>query len=149
MKLPKSANYRRTVPLRSNEIVSSLGHDRVNIVNIRLWLSLIDSISQKTQPWPIYFFQCSWNFRKDWISKFNIVCVLLVGDYLIWSLLTFRESLLPVINTYQFNIHSCMNIVNVTVRRKTVISSAKWIKRIWFEDLCMSLIYNRSTGPNT
>ena len=45
--------------IRSNEIAPSLGHDWVNIVNIRLWLSLIDSISQKTQPWPINFFQCS------------------------------------------------------------------------------------------
>ena len=33
---------------------------------------------------------------------------------------------------------------------KTVVSSAKWTKRIWFEDLYMSLIYKRkSTGPNT
>ena len=44
--------------LRAIEIVSSLGHDWVNIVNIRLWLSLIDSICPKTQLWPIYFFQC-------------------------------------------------------------------------------------------
>ena len=43
--------------LRSNEIFSSLGHEWVNIVNIRLWLSLSDSICPKTQPWPIYFFQ--------------------------------------------------------------------------------------------
>ena len=45
--------------LRSNEIVPSLGHDWVNIVNIRLRLSLIYLICRKTQPWPIYFFQCS------------------------------------------------------------------------------------------
>ena len=45
--------------LRSNEIVLDFGHDWVNIVNIRLWPSLIDSISPKTQEWPIYFFQCS------------------------------------------------------------------------------------------
>ena len=47
-----------------NKIVSRLGHDWVNIVNIRLWLSLIDAISPKTQPWPIYFFQC-----KSFTSK--------------------------------------------------------------------------------
>ena len=43
--------------LRLNEIVPSLGHDWVNIVNVRLWLSQIDSICPKTQPWPINFFQ--------------------------------------------------------------------------------------------
>ena len=33
---------------------------------------------------------------------------------------------------------------------KTVVSSAKWTKHIWFEDLFMSLIYKRkSTLPNT
>ena len=48
--------------LRSNEIVSSLGHDWVNIVNIRLWLSLIDSICTMTQLWPINFFQCRIHF---------------------------------------------------------------------------------------
>ena len=42
--------------LRSNEIVPSLGHDWVNIVSIRLWLSLIDSICVKTQQWPFKFF---------------------------------------------------------------------------------------------
>ena len=45
--------------LRSNEIVLAFHHDRVNIVNIRLWLILIDTISPKTRPWPIYFFQFS------------------------------------------------------------------------------------------
>ena len=45
--------------LRSNEIVLGFGHDWVNIVNTRLWLSLIDSISLKTQKGPIYFFQCN------------------------------------------------------------------------------------------
>ena len=42
-----------------------------------------------------------------------------------------------------------MNIVNVTVGWKTAVSSGKWEKRIWPEDLYFSLIYNRkSTGPN-
>ena len=55
-----------------------------------------------------------------------------------------------IINTYQLPIHSGMDIVNVTVGWKTVVSSAKWTKRIWFEDLYMLLIYKRkSTGPNT
>ena len=42
-----------------------------------------------------------------------------------------------------------MNIVNVTPDAKTVVSSAKLTNRIRFEDLCMSFIYKRSTGPNT
>ena len=51
--------------LRLNEIILSLGHDWVNIVNISLWLSLIDSISPKSQPWPFYFFQCCSHGQKS------------------------------------------------------------------------------------
>ena len=93
------------------------------------------------------------NFRKDLISNFNGECVFLVGDYHTWSFTKFERKSVgfePIINSYQFPIHSGMNIVNVTVGCRTVVSSAKWTKRIWFEDLCMSMIYKRkSIGPNT
>ena len=72
--------------LRSNDIVSSLGHDWVNIVNIRLWLSLIDSISQKTQPWPIYFFQ--WWVPSDHTTGRCLITLLAPSDHTtgaVWS----------------------------------------------------------------
>ena len=58
--------------LRSNEIVLGFGHDWVNIVDIRLWLNLIDTISPRTQPWPIYFFQ--WSIAlKSWFKVLDKV----------------------------------------------------------------------------
>ena len=90
---------------------------------------------------------------KKCISNFNVNCVFLVGDYHLWSFTNAERKsvgLGRVINTYQFPIHSDMNIVNVTIGCKSVVSSAKWTKHIGFEDLYMSLTYKRkSTGLNT
>ena len=88
-------------------------------------------------------------------SRFLMSNAFLVGDYHIWSFTNDQRKsigLEPVINSYQFPVHCGMNIVNVTTLSdaKTVVSSAKWTKRIWFEDLCMSFIYKRkNTGLNT
>ena len=91
----------------------------------------------------------------------RIVSLILMSNAFFWLeiiiyevLLTFRESLQvplePVINSYQFHVHWGMNIVDVTVGCKNCCIGAKWIKRNWSEDLCMSLMYKRkSTGPNT
>ena len=67
-------------------------------------------------------------------------------------LLTFRESLLAL-SQLSTLISSLFTVVWTLLMSlsdaKTVVSSAKWTKRIWFEDLYMSLIYKRkSTGPN-
>ena len=90
-----------------------------------------------------------WNFFvKDWLSNFNVECVFQVGDYHIWSFTNVQRKsvgLEPVINSYKFPVHCGMNIVNVTVGCKTVVSSAKWTKRIWVDDLCMSLMYKRKS----
>ena len=96
-------------------------------------------------------FDC-WNFRKDWITNFDAVANVLLGwDYHIWSFSNIERKsvgLEPLINFYQFPIPSGMNIVKADA--KTVVSSAKWTKRTWFEDLNMLFIYKRkSTGPNT
>ena len=43
-----------------------------------------------------------------------------------------------------------MNIVRSLSDAKTAVLSAKRTKHIWFDDLCMSVIYKcKSTGPNT
>ena len=43
----------------------------------------------------------------------------------------------------------CQTLLMSLSVAKTVVSSAKWTKCIWFDDLYMSLIYKRkSTGPN-
>ena len=68
-------------------------------------------------------------------------------------LLALRESLLalsqlsiPTSSLFTVAWTSLMSLSNA----KTVVSSAKWTTRIWFEDLYMSLIYKRkSTRPNT
>ena len=69
------------------------------------------------------------------------------------GLLTFRESLLVLSQL----LTPSSSLVTVTWTllmslsdAETVVSSAKWTKRIWLEDLCMSLIYKRkSTGLST
>ena len=69
------------------------------------------------------------------------------------KLLLFRESLLvlsqlstPTSSLFTEVWTLLMSLSDV----KTVVSSAKWTKRIWVEDVCMSLIYKRkSTGHNT
>ena len=78
---------------------------------------------------------------------------LLAWDYHVWRFTNIERKsvgLEPVINFYQFPIHSGMNIGNVTVGCKNRCVVRKWTKLILFEDLNMSLIYKRkSTGPNT
>ena len=78
------------------------------------------------------------------------IAFFLVGGYHIWSFTDVERKsvgLEPIINTYQLPIHSGLMSLSDA---KTVISSAKWTKRIWFEDLYMSLIYKRkSAGINT
>ena len=94
-----------------------------------------------------------WNFRKDWFSNFSVESVFLVGDYHYEILLTFREILLVLSQlstptSYLFTV--AWTLLMSLSDSKTVVSSAKWTKRIWFEDLCMALIYKRkSTRPNT
>ena len=75
-------------------------------------------------------FDC-WNFQKDWFSNSNIECFFLVGDYHIWSLTNVQRKPVgfePVINTYQFPIHSGMNIVNVSVGCKNCCTVSKMNK---------------------
>ena len=98
------------------------------------------------------FIQCNakefdrWSFRQDWYTQ-NLMSnvFFLVGDYHIWSFTNVQRKsvgLEPVINSYQFHVHWS--------DAKIIVSSANWANRIWFEDLCMSLIYKRkSNGPNT
>ena len=88
--------------LRSNE-VSSLGHDWINIVNIRLLLSLIDSISQKPQPWPIHFFQC-WLMHIRWRRPANQFRTHLAASPWMPCALTFSISL-PL---YRCLCHMCL-----------------------------------------
>ena len=99
-------------------------------------------------------FDCE-NFRKDWISTcINVVeCVFLVRYFHIWSFTNVdRKSvgLEPVINSYQFPIHSCMMLelhdeflhtawAVALSYAKTVVYSEKWTKRILFENLYILL----------
>ena len=68
-------------------------------------------------------------------------------------LLTFTESLL--VFRRLSTLMGCQSTMAWTLSMslsdaETVLSSAKWTKRIWFEDLCMSLTYKRkSSGPST
>ena len=88
-----------------------------------------------------------WDFCMNWISNFNVDCVFLVTDYYIWSFTNVERKSLAL---SQFSIHSGWTLFMSLSDAKTVVSSAKWTKRIWFEDLYMPLIYKRkSTGPDT
>ena len=97
-------------------------------------------------------FDC-WNFRKDWISKFNVWCVFFWLEIIIYEVLqTFRESLL-VLNQLSTSTSSLFTVAWTLFMSlsdaKTVALSAKLTKRILIEDLYLSLIYKRkSTGPN-
>ena len=68
-------------------------------------------------------------------------------------LLTLRESLLALIqlSTPTSTLFTVARTLLMSLSdAKTVVSSTKWTKRFWFEDLYISLIYKRkSAGPNT
>ena len=66
-------------------------------------------------------------------------------------LLRFRESLLVLshLSTPTSSLFTVSWTLSMSLSHaKTVVSSAKWTKRIWSHDLCMSLIFKRSTGPS-
>ena len=95
----------------------------------------------------------SWDVCKNLISNCKVNCIFLVGDYHIWSFTDDeRKSVgfepLSTLTSSVFTVTWTL-LMSLSVS-KTVVSSAKWTKRIWFEDLYMSLMYKRkSTGPNT
>ena len=58
--------------LRLNEIVLGFGHDS-QYCQYQVVTGLIDSISPKTQPCPIYFFQCIYEFVRG--KNFALNCL--------------------------------------------------------------------------
>ena len=90
----------------------------------------------------------------------RIVSQILMSNVYFWLeiiiyhiLLTFRESLLALsqLSTPTSSLFTeAWTLLMSLSDAKTVVSSAKWTKRIWSEDQCMSLMYKRkSTGSNT
>ena len=84
-----------------------------------------------------------WNFHKDWFSNFNVECVFLVGYHtssftnIQRSLLVLSQLSTPTSSLFTVSWTLLMSLSDA----KTVVSSEKWTKHIWLENLCMSYWY--------